>query len=44
MIEEALTDAGFPTIIINGDGVDRLNSPDGQMKTRVGAFLEMIEK
>lgn len=44
VIEEALTDAGFPTIIINGDGVDRLNSPDGQMKTRVGAFLEMIEK
>ncbi len=41
--EETLTDAGFPTPVLNGDGVDRQNSPDGQLSTRIGAFLEMLE-
>ena len=43
IIEETLTDAGFPTLVLNGDGVDRQNSPDGQLSTRIGAFLEMLE-
>ena len=35
--------AGYPTLILNGDGVDRKNTSDGQMSTRLGAFLEMLE-
>lgn len=43
VIADALESAGFPVLIINGDGVDRKNSPDGQISTRLGAFLEMLE-
>jgi benzoyl-CoA reductase/2-hydroxyglutaryl-CoA dehydratase subunit BcrC/BadD/HgdB len=34
---------GFPTLILNGDGCDRSNSSDGQIATRLNAFLEMLE-
>ena len=34
---------GFPTLILNGDGCDRSNSSDGQVATRMNAFLEMLE-
>jgi len=34
---------GFPTLILNGDGCDRSNSSDGQVATRMSAFLEMLE-
>ena len=44
LIEKALTDAGIPTLVLNGDGVDRRNNSDGQLKTRIGAFLEMLEE
>ena len=37
-------EAGFPTLILNGDGGDPTNCADGQMATRLGAFLEMLEK
>ena len=30
-------------LILDGDGVDLRNSHDGQIKTRLEAFLEMIE-
>ncbi len=43
VIADALESAGFPVLIINGDGVDRKNSSDGQIGTRLGAFLEMLE-
>ena len=33
---------GFPTLILNGDGCDRSNSSDGQVATRLNAFLEML--
>ncbi len=38
-----LEDEGFPTLILNGDGVDRANASDGQVSTRLNAFLEMLE-
>lgn len=38
-----LQQAGIPTLVIDGDGVDRNNSNSGQMQTRVQAFLEMLE-
>ena len=35
--------AGFPTLILDGDGGDPTNCSDGQMATRFGAFIEMLE-
>ena len=32
-----------PMLILDGDGIDRRNSHDGQIKTRLEAFLEMLE-
>jgi len=34
---------GFPTLILNGDGCDRSNSSDGQVATRLNAFMELLE-
>lgn len=36
--------AGFPTLILDGDGCDSRNVADGQMVTRVNAFLEQLEE
>ena len=41
-IRDALEAEHIPTLILNGDGVDRRNAPDGQTSTRIGAFLEML--
>ena len=30
-------------LILDGDGIDKRNSHDGQIKTRLEAFLEMLE-
>ena len=30
-------------LILDGDGIDRRNSHDGQIKTRLEAFLEMLD-
>lgn len=35
--------AGFPTLVLDGDGCDRSNCPPGQMTTRMQAFLELLE-
>jgi len=42
IIKTELEKQGFPTLILNGDGCDRLNSSDEQMSTRLNAFLEVI--
>ena len=34
---------GIPMLILDGDGIDRRNSHDGQIRTRLEAFLEMLE-
>ncbi|MBT7122446.1 MAG: 2-hydroxyacyl-CoA dehydratase [Clostridia bacterium] len=36
-------EAGYPTLILDGDGGDPANCSDGQMATRFGAYLEMLE-
>lgn len=41
--KERLEGAGIPTLILDGDGCDRGNVNDGQMATRLQAFLEMLE-
>ena len=34
---------GLPTLVLDGDGCDSRNVADGQMSTRVSAFLEQLE-
>lgn len=41
--KQELERSGFPTLILNGDGCDRSNSSDGQVATRLSAFMEMLE-
>lgn len=42
-IREAAARASLPILVLDGDGIDRKNSGDAQIKTRLEAFLEMIE-
>ena len=44
VIKKSLEDAGYPVLVLNGDGVDRQNAPAGQTSTRIEAFLEMLEE
>lgn len=44
IMKNALKDAGYPVLVLDGDGVDRRNSHDGQIKTRLEAFLEMLNR
>ncbi len=44
ILKEKMQEAGVPFLIIDGDGMDRRNSHDGQIKTRFEAFLEIIEQ
>jgi len=38
-----LEEKGIPVLLLDGDGCDRENINDGQMKTRLQAFLEILE-
>ena len=44
LIKHALEDADVPTMILDGDGCNPANTSDGQVATRLQAFLEMLEK
>ena len=41
--KEAMKEEGIPMLILDGDGIDKRNNHDGQIKTRLEAFLEMLE-
>lgn len=43
MAKQRLEAAGLPTLVLDGDGCDARNVADGQMVTRVNAFLEQLE-
>ncbi|MBQ8094874.1 MAG: 2-hydroxyacyl-CoA dehydratase [Clostridia bacterium] len=43
VFKERLEQAGYPTLILNGDGCDSHNASDGQVQTRLNAFIEMLE-
>ena len=43
LLKEKLKDMDIPMLILDGDGIDRRNSHDGQIKTRLEAFLEMLD-
>jgi benzoyl-CoA reductase/2-hydroxyglutaryl-CoA dehydratase subunit BcrC/BadD/HgdB len=42
-VKDYMESAGYPALILDGDGCDRGNINDGQMLTRMQAFLEMLE-
>lgn len=41
--KKILEENGIPVLLLDGDGCDRENVNDGQMKTRLQAFLEILE-
>lgn len=43
LLKERMQRIGVPMLILDGDGIDRRNSHDGQIKTRLEAFLEMLD-
>lgn len=43
ILKERLQASGMPCLILDGDGMDRRNSHDGQIKTRFEAFLEILK-
>lgn len=44
LLKNHLNSKNIPMLILDGDGIDRRNSHDGQIKTRLEAFIEMIRK
>ena len=43
LLKEKMQEMDIPMLILDGDGIDRRNSHDGQIKTRLEAFLEMLD-
>ncbi len=43
LAKEKFEAAGYPCLILDGDGCDRSHGGEGQMATRVEAFIEMLE-
>lgn len=43
LVKDVLERSGFPTLILDGDGCDRNNNNDGQLNTRLQAYLELLE-
>ena len=44
LIKSSLEKDGLPTMILDGDGCNPANTSDGQVSTRLQAFIEMLEK
>lgn len=44
LIAKKMMEENYPILILNGDGVDRANASDGQVSTRLEAFLEMLKE
>ena len=43
-VKSSLEKDGLPTMILDGDGCNPANTSDGQVSTRLQAFIEMLEK
>ena len=43
LLKEKMQEMEIPMLILDGDGIDRRNSHDGQIKTRLEAFLEILD-
>ena len=44
LLKETLRDQNISFLTLDGDGMDRRNSHDGQIKTRLEAFLELLNQ
>ena len=44
LMKEKMKEMGYPMLILDGDALDRRNCPDGQVKTRFEAFMEVLEQ
>lgn len=44
LISKKMMEENYPILILNGDGVDRANASDGQISTRLEAFMEMLKE
>lgn len=44
LLKEKMQQIDMPFLILDGDGMDRRNSHDGQIRTRFEAFLEIIRQ
>jgi benzoyl-CoA reductase/2-hydroxyglutaryl-CoA dehydratase subunit BcrC/BadD/HgdB len=44
LLRERMQKAGIPLLVLDGDAMDRRNSSDGQIKTRLEAFLEILNQ
>ena len=44
LLREKMQEMNIPMLILDGDGMDRRNSHDGQIRTRLEAFLEMLDQ
>lgn len=44
MLKEALQEKNIPVLIIDGDCIDRRDYSDGQVKTRIDAFIEILDR
>ena len=42
LLKEEMQKKGIPMLILDGDGIDKRNSHDGQIKTRLEAFLRNV--
>ncbi len=43
LAKTAIEVAGYPCLVLDGDGCDRVNTSEGQVATRLNAFLELLE-
>ena len=44
LMRQAMRELDVPMLVLDGDGIDRRNCPDGQIRTRFEAFLEILRK
>lgn len=44
LAKKRFEEAGLPYLVLDGDGVDPAHGGEGQTATRMGAFVEMLEK
>jgi benzoyl-CoA reductase/2-hydroxyglutaryl-CoA dehydratase subunit BcrC/BadD/HgdB len=44
MVKKILNEMDIPTLIINGDAIDERSYEPEQLKTRINAFLELLEE
>jgi benzoyl-CoA reductase/2-hydroxyglutaryl-CoA dehydratase subunit BcrC/BadD/HgdB len=42
LMRRQIEEAGWPVLVLDGDGCDRDNCMEGQMSTRFSAFLELL--